>query len=87
MEVLNVYVTTKKFIVSIYEGVVEIKRSDFEEWADEEQKREWMEVTADHRGEAVENEGTLPWREYFKSKTFWHDVGQYIDLKHLKPLK
>lgn len=85
MEILNVYITQKKFIVSTYEGVVEINRNDFDEWATDEQKREWIEVTPDYDGEPKESTGRMSWREYYGSSYFYKDVAEFIELKKLEP--
>lgn len=86
MEVLNVYITSKKFIVNTYDGVFEIKRNEFDEWVTDEQKREWIEVTPDYDGEPKETSGTMSWRQYYGSKDFYKDVAEYILLNNLKPL-
>lgn len=86
IEVVNVYITKKIFIVNTYDGVYELKRNDFDEWATDNECREWLSVIPGHDGEPVEDRGTLPWREYYKSDRFNKDVAEFI-LKHdIKPI-
>lgn len=55
------------------------KRDHFEEWIDEQGKRDWIEVTPDHRGEPDEKTGTYTWSIYNKLERSEADIKEYIE--------
>lgn len=84
MEALGTSITHKYIMVLTHEGEVKVNRDDFNEWADEEQKREWLSVHADYKGESVEEEGVMPWADYYIGESFFKDITEYIIFKDLK---